>query len=122
MAEMDKAYGEDKGQGKDEFKDEGGADKAEEQGPGQVAGYHVFVRDWEGDLMRFDLCSTPTVQQFIYHVVEELLLGGDMDDEVFGDPDLLFLSTVVGSILPMGSRLDEVVASGHTVVLHSSSA
>ena len=121
MAELDKVI-EDKGQGKDEPNGEGGADKVEEQGPGPVAGYHVFLRDWEGDLMRFDLGATPTVQQFIYDVVEELLLGGDMDDEVFGDPDLLVLSTVAGSILPMGSRLHDVVPSGHTVVLHTSDA
>jgi len=118
MSDLDKSYGQDQGKGKDEPTGEGGGEKAEEHGPGQVAVYHVFLRDCEGVLSRFDLCPAPTVQQFIYHVVEELLLGGDMDDEVFGYPDHLVLSTVAGSILPMGSRLDEVVATGDTVVIN----
>ena len=117
MSDVDKSYGQDKGKGKDEPNGEGGAEKVE-QPPVPVAVYHVFVRDCEGQPLRFDLCPVPTVQQFIYDVVEELLLGGDMDDEVFGHPDHLVLSTAAGSILPMGSRLDEVVATGDTVVIN----
>ena len=67
--------------------------------------------------MQVDVDGNPTVGDLINDIIEELADIGEEDD-VFGEPADLYLSTIGGRRLPKGAKVKDLLASGTHVVLH----